>query len=104
MIPIDFEEICERLRELQAYSPTLALRMEHEVELPEVAVPFLIERLEKAYARCDLAGPESMDEAVGELATWLVKSFQFYLARLMSWSREAPWCFRFPKTEARIHH
>jgi len=78
--------------------------MEHEEELPSDPIPFLIERLEKAYARCELATEADRADALDELALWLVKSYQFYLVRLLSWSREAPWCFAFPKTDARIHH
>ena len=78
--------------------------MEHEEGLPEDAVPFLVERLEHAFARCEDASAANSADAFDELGVWLVKSYQFYLTRLLSCSSEAPWCFAFPKSEFHTHH
>jgi hypothetical protein len=80
--------------------------MEHEEGIPDDAVPFLIERIETASVRCASATAADRADAVDELMLWLVKSYQFYLTRLLSWpwSSEAPWCFRFPRADIRSHH
>lgn len=104
MIPLDIGDICGRLLDLRAYSATLSKKLEHEEELPEDAVPFLVERLQQAFARCESANAAERGEAMEELAHWLVKSHQFYLVRLLHWATEAPWAFRFPKAEGHYRH
>ena len=102
MRPIDIGDIVEKLLDLRTYSPELAQRMDHEKELPDDAVPFLIERIEVSFAACEDVTAETKLKAFSELAAWLIISYQFYLMRL---SREDnPWMFTFPKSELHTHH
>jgi hypothetical protein len=102
MRPIDIGDIVEKLLDLRTYSPELAQRMEHEKELPDDAVPFLIERIEASFAACEDVTAETKLKAFSELTAWLIISYQFYLMRL---SREDnPWMFTFPKSELHTQH
>jgi hypothetical protein len=103
MRPIDIGDIVDRLLDLRTYSPELAQRMEHETELPEDAVPFLIDRIECAFVACEDVTAEAKPRAFSELTAWLIISYQFYLMRL---AREGgnPWMFTFPKTGLEVHH
>lgn len=102
MRPIDIGDIVEKLLDLRTYSPELAQRMDHEMELPEDAVPFLVMKIEAAFAACEGVTAESKSKAFAELTAWLIISYQFYLMRL---SREKnPWMFTFPESELHTHH
>lgn len=102
MVELDVNDIITRLADLRMYSPILAQRMPHEEELPEDAAPFLIERIEKAYARCEAATVANKADAHEELSIWLIRSSRYYLTRLIQ--ADNPWCFRFPKSEMHTHH
>lgn len=104
MVPIQIDDIVDRLLDLRAYSPQLSRPMEHEEELPEDATLFLINRLEQAYARAEAATERDRAEAYDELALWLVKSFKFYAWRLLLAGNDQPWCFSFPKSQGHTHH
>lgn len=103
MRPIDIGDIVERLMDLRTYSPELAKRMEHEKELPEEEpVPFLIERIEGAFAACESVSVGDKSKVFSELTAWLIISYQFYLMRLAR--EDNPWMFTFPKSELETHH
>ena len=104
MLELNIEDVISRLNELRTYRPLLAKRMDYEEELPEDAVPFLVERIEASYARCELATAANRDDACGELSVWLIRSFRFYLARLAMGGMDNLWRFRFSGTECNIHH
>lgn len=101
MVELNVSDIIERLRDLACYSPSLAMKMEHEEELPDEAVPFLIERLESTYLACEKATPANRIALAEELYFWLSKSYKFYLMRLAR--AENPWIFRFPKAGPQVH-
>ena len=102
MRPIDIGDIGEKLLDLHAYSPELAQRMAHETDLPDDAVPFLIDRIEASFAACENVTAEDKPRAFSELTAWLIFSYQFYLMRLAH--ADSPWMFTFPKHEPQKHH
>jgi len=102
MFPIEYEDIAVRLFDLRAYSQQLSRKMEHEDELPDDAVPFLIERLEEAFERYGTSSAANRAEAHDTLGYWLVKSYRFYLTRLMV--ADLPWSFRFPRAPFGAQH
>lgn len=102
MRPIDIGDIVEKLLDLRTYSPELAQRMAHEKELPEDAVPYLIERIEASFAACENVTSEDKSKAFSDLTAWLIISYQFYLMRLAR--EDNPWMFTFPKSELETHH
>jgi hypothetical protein len=102
MVELDLNDIVTRLMDLRMYSPQLARRMDHEDGLPEDAAPFLVERIDEAFARCEAATASHKADAHEELALWLVMSYRYYLTRLAK--AENPWCFRFPKSELHTCH
>lgn len=102
MRALDVGDIIERLLDLRTYSPELSKRMDHEKELPEDAVPFLVERIEAAFAACEEVAMEDKSNAFSELTAWLIISYQFYLMRLAR--EDNPWMFSFPKSEHHTHH
>ena len=102
MRPIDVGDIVEKLLDLRTYSPELAQRMEHEKELPDDAVPFLVTRIEDAFSACENVTEENKSKAFSELAAWLIISYQFYLMRLLR--EKNPWMFTFPESELHTHH
>ena len=102
MRALDVGDIVERLLDLRTYNPELSKRMEHERELPDDAVPFLVTRIEAAFTACEDSTEEDRLKAFSELSAWLIISYQFYLMRL---ARESnPWMFTFPKSEHHTHH
>ena len=104
MRALDLDRIVARLKDLGAYSPLLSRRMEHEVELPENAVTYLIDRIESSFLRCEAATAADSADAFEELSGWLVRSYQFYLTRLAMADAENLWCFGFPKSIGHAHH
>ncbi len=102
MKPIDIGDIVEKLLDLRTYSPELAQGMAHEKDLPEDAVPYLIDRIEASFAACENVKAEDKEKAFSELTAWLIISYQFYLIRLAR--EENPWMFTFPKSEIHTHH
>jgi hypothetical protein len=102
MRALDVGDIVERLLDLRTYSPELAQRMAHEKELPEDAVPYLIERIEASFAACENVTAEDKENAFTELTAWLIISYQFYLMRLAR--ADNPWVFTFPKLELHTQH
>jgi hypothetical protein len=76
--------------------------MDHEKELPEDAVPFLVDRIESAFAACESVTAENKPSAFSELTAWLIISYQFYLMRLAR--EDNPWMFTFPKSEFHTQH
>ena len=103
MRPIDIGDIVDRLMDLRTYSPELAQRMSHEIELPEEEpIRFLVERIESAFAACDNVAAENKAKSFAELTAWLIISYQFYLLRLSR--EENPWMFTFPKSGLETHH
>ena len=93
---LEIEEITSKLLNLRSYSKKLSQRLEHEIELPDDAVPFLIERIEAAYARYESASAVELADAHDELKEWLIRSSRFYLCRIMLADLK-PWEFEFPK-------
>lgn len=104
MRALDLNDIVARLKELGAYSPELSRRMDHEIELPEDAVSFLVERIETSFLRCEAATAANRADALDELSGWLIRSYRFYLARLATAGADTVWCFRFPKSTVHSHH
>lgn len=103
MRPIDIGDIVDLLMELRIHSPELGQRMPHEIDLPEdEPIPFLIGRLERAYAACEGVTAKNKPSAFSELTAWLVISYQFYLMRLAQ--EDNPWMFTFPKSGLETHH
>lgn len=102
MRPIDIGDIVEKLLDLRTYSPELAQRMPHEKELPDDAVPFLIDRIEASFAACESVTAEGKSKAFSDLTAWLIISYQFYLMRLAR--EDNPWMFTFPKSELHTQH
>lgn len=102
MVGLDLNDIINRLTDLRMYSPELSRRMDDEEGLPEDVVPFLVERIEQAFARCETATAANKADALEELSRWLHRSYDCYLRRLAR--AENLWCFRFPKAEHPIHH
>ena len=102
MRALDVGDIVERLLDLRTYSPELSKRMDHEKELPDDAVPFLVGRIEEAFAACEYATEGDKSKAFSELTGWLIISYQFYLMRLAR--DDNPWMFTFPKSEHQTHH
>jgi hypothetical protein len=102
MRALDVGDIVERLLDLRTYSPELAQRMPHEKELPEDAVPFLIERIEASFAACENVTADEKEKAFAELTAWLIISYQFYLMRLAR--GDNPWAFTFPKSDLHTQH
>ena len=94
---INIEEITTKLLNLRAYSKKLSQSFEHETELPDDAVPFLIACVENAYMAYEAANDASRAQAHEILVEWLTRSSRFYLCRVML-SSLAPWTFEFPKT------
>lgn len=104
MFSLDLSDITSRLMDLQNYSPELAMAMEHEVGIPEIAVPFLIERIESAFSRIEAATGAEKNDAYQDLSLWLIRSYRFYLTRLARADSESLWCFRFPKSDENSQH
>jgi hypothetical protein len=102
MRALDVGDIVERLLDLRTYSPELSKRMDHEKELPDDAVPFLVGQIEAAFAACEDSTEENKSKAFSELTAWLIISYQFYLMRLAR--DDNPWMFTFPKSEHHTHH
>jgi hypothetical protein len=97
MVELDLEDIAQRLRALQEYSPVLAERTENETHLPAGrTAEILADVIEDAVERCGQAAMtgEMGDEMV-KLGQILDTTYRYYLARLaaagMSWS------FKFPE-------
>jgi len=104
MFSLELGDITSRLLELQIYSPELAMAMEHEVGIPQIAVPFLVERIESAFARIEAATDAEKNDAHQDLSLWLIRSYRFYLTRLARADSESLWCFRFPKSDGHSRH
>jgi hypothetical protein len=101
MLELDVNQIIERLTELQAYSPVLARRTEHEKHLPENPAPWFVMKIERAFSRCENASVAERADAFQELEEWLRKSHRYFLERLIS--SGIPWVFRFPKSMSCTH-
>ena len=99
---LDIADIIEKLLDLRTCRPELARRMPHEKELPDDAVPYLIERVEAAFAACQNITPKTKAVIFSELTTWLIISHNFYLIRLVR--EENPWTFTYPKSELHTCH
>lgn len=99
---LDIADIIEKLLDLRTTRPALARRMSHEKELPDDPVPYLIERIETAYAACQSVTPSTKPRVFSELTTWLMISHSFYLIRLVR--EENPWTFTYPKAELHTCH
>lgn len=102
MVELDINDIITRLFDLRAYSRELSQRMVHETELPEDAVPYLVGRIEDAYARCEAASAVDKADAYQELGEWLIRSYRYYVCRLVV--LDAPWVFKFPTAEPGVRH
>lgn len=99
---LDIADIIEKLLDLRTSRPALARRMAHEKELPDDPVPYLIERIETAYAACQSVTPSTKPMVFSELTTWLMIIHSFYLIRLVR--EENPWTFTYPKAELHTYH
>jgi cytosine/adenosine deaminase-related metal-dependent hydrolase len=97
MMELDINEVVSKLWNLRSYSKELSQRMEHEEELPDDAVPFLVERIENAFTRCEAATVANKADAHEVLAEWLIRSYRFYVCRLVKF--DTPWVFTFPKAD-----
>jgi len=98
MTPLDLADIVNRLLDLRAFSPALAMKLAHEDELPQDAVPFLVDRIEEAFARCGDGSGSDKSAAFEMLAEWLIRGYRFYICRL-ALAPGRPWCFSFPSRE-----
>ena len=99
---INVSDVIERLHDLQMYSPTLARKLDHEDQLPEEAIAYLINRVEAAYDRAQKATVMNKGEAYVELGEWLTLSYRAYASRLLL--ADVPWAFRFPKAGSNTRH
>ena len=104
MRPLNINDIVTCLFSLRDHNEELSRRLQHEEGLPEDAIPFLAEKLEAAFARCETTDTVNRDEAYAEMAHWLVQSYRFYMYRLMWLAEEAPWTFHFESAPAQLHH
>lgn len=95
----NIEEITSKLWDLRSYSRTLSKRLEHETELPEEKpIPYLVDRLEKAFILFESAESDGITGARYELNEWLIRSSRFYLCRVMM-GNLPPWTFEFPSAQ-----
>lgn len=103
---VNIDNVIERLQDLKRYRPDLALRMEHEKDiLPVDAVPFLIEKIKTSWDNCKYMQGDEETEGNLEVVRWLVKSYQFYLARLAKDSVSGGiWTLGFTNKENRFTH
>ena len=102
MVPVQLNEVINRLNDMRDYSLELSKCMKDEPDLPEDAVPFIVEKLEFAFSECEHSDSEKKAAAFSELGFWLTRSWVYYARRLEMFG--TPWIFRFGEMKGMTQH
>ncbi|MDB5823906.1 MAG: hypothetical protein JWR21_2610 [Herminiimonas sp.] len=80
-VEVDLDDIVNRLLRLVIDDPMLAQATDRDHDLPVDAVPYLLEKLDHAFAICGVGDEQTAAAAYRDLAHWIDRSARFYRAR-----------------------
>lgn len=80
-VEVDLDEIINRLLRMVIDDPMLAQATDGDHDLPVDAVPYLVEKLDHAFAICGVGDEQTAAAGFRELAHWIDRSARFYRAR-----------------------